>query len=341
MSATTLPEEFLRTAPRQSPATEQSTGIVLRCPACGTVKSESAQQPSAAGTGPVVCRNCSFYMTQNRGVWQALPAERHKHFEQFMLEYEQVRKAEGRGSASSEFYLALPFRDLTRHNSWQWSIRTRTHLYIVRNILPTLRRKNNESLKILDLGAGNGWLSYRLAALGHSPTAVDLLTNEFDGLGAAHHYASAIPSLFPRFQAELDNLPFASDQFDCAIFNAAFHYSENYERTLSETMRCLRPGGTIIIADSPTYSGESVGRQMVVERQEMFRRSFGFASDSLNSSEFLTPQRLLELAAKLRLEWKTHKIWYGLRWASRPLLSRLKRRREPAEFLVYTGQVKR
>ena len=341
MSARTLPEEFMRTIPAPPLLTEQSAGIVLRCPACGTIKCESPQQPFAVGADTVVCRNCSFYMTRNRGIWQALPAERKKHFEQFMLEYEQVRKAEGRGSTSSEYYLALPFRDLSGHNSWQWSIRTRTHLYIVRNILPTLHRKKDESLKVLDLGAGNGWLSYRLAALGHTPTAVDLLTNEFDGLGAGHHYGSALPELFPRFQAELDNLPFASDQFDCAIFNAAFHYSENYERTLSEAMRCLRPGGTIIIADSPTYSGESDGFQMVVERQEIFRRNFGFASNSLNSSEFLTPRRMLELAAKLQLEWKTHKIWYGFRWASRPLLARLKRRREPSQFLVYTAQVKK
>jgi SAM-dependent methyltransferase len=108
-----------------------------------------------------------------------------------------------------------------------------------------------------------------LAQLGHHPIAVDLQTNSFDGLGAAIHYQHSLPKLFPRFQAELDRLPFANGQFDCAIFNASFHYSENYDRTLAETIRCLRPGGTIVIADSPLYSREEVGLQLVEERRKI------------------------------------------------------------------------
>jgi hypothetical protein len=41
------------------------------------------------------------------------------------------------------------------------------------------------------------------------PIAVDLLTNDQDGLGAAEHFKQRLPLSFPRFQAELDNLPFA------------------------------------------------------------------------------------------------------------------------------------
>lgn len=280
-------------------------------------------------------------MAKEKDIWQAIAPDRVPYFAKFVSDYEHVRKLEGRGSATSEYYLELPFQDLTGRNSWQWSIRSRTHLYIVRNVLPSLAKVKNETLKVLDLGAGNGWLSYRLATLGHSPVAVDLLANDLDGLGAARHYNSALPKLFPRFQAELDNLPFTNGQFDCAIFNASFHYSENYLRTLTEAIRCLRPGGTVIIADSPTYSAESVGHQMVEERQKSFRKTFGFASDSLKNLEFLTPHIMRHLAVNLKLEWQTHKVWYGLRWASRPMFSRVKRRREPSQFFLYTAQVKR
>ena len=48
-----------------------------------------------------------------------------------------------------------------------------------------LPERTERALRILDLGAGNGWMSYRLALQGHLPIAVDLLTNDRDGLGAA------------------------------------------------------------------------------------------------------------------------------------------------------------
>jgi len=61
-------------------------------------------------------------------------------------------------------------------------------------------------------------MSYRLKLAGYLPVAVDLLINERDGLGAARHYRSRVPELFPRFQAELERLPFRDEQFDALIF---------------------------------------------------------------------------------------------------------------------------
>lgn len=279
-------------------------------------------------------------MSQQDGIWQALPEERRAYFARFLREYEEIRKAEGRGSERAEFYLSLPFRDCTGNNGWQWSIRARTYGYLKRRILPALKRRNSGSLSILDLGAGNGWMSYRLALQGHWPIAVDLQSNAFDGLGAGIHYRSILPAMFPRFQAELDRLPFGEEQFDCAIFNASFHYSENYDATLTEAIRCLRAGGTIIIADSPYYERKESGRQMLEERRKNFQLRFGFSSDALSSCEYLTGGRLLGLEARHDIEWTAHDVWYGVRWAFRPWVARLKRRREPSQFRIYTAQVK-
>jgi hypothetical protein len=33
-------------------------------------------------------------------------------------------------------------------------------------------------------------------------------------------------------------------------------------------------------------------------------------------------------------------VWYGFRWAMRPLRSRLENRREPSQFRIYVAQVK-
>jgi len=322
------------------PRGTQNRSVELQCPACRTALMALPYHLLAAACEPIWCPRCSFTLRQGEGIWRALPKEREKYFARFVRDYEAIRRAEGRGSEDAEFYLSLPFCDRTKKNSWQWSIRARTFRYIERRIIPTLGDGDSISPTILDLGAGNGWLSYRLTNLGCRPIAVDLQSNTFDGLGAAMHYRQTLPTLFPCFQAELDHLPFSDDQFDCAIFNASFHYSENYDVTLSEAIRCLRPGGTVVIADSPSYSREESGQAMLQERRAMFQARFGFRSDALSSCEYLTNERLVALEAKHDIEWTTHHAWYGMRWASRPLAARISGRREPSQFRVYTARVK-
>lgn len=314
--------------------------IELRCPACERYLTALPYHSLGQSHAAIDCLHCSFKLVQERGIWLALPRNRQDYFARFIRDYETVRNAEGRGSSDPTFYLNLPYRDLTQRNSWQWSIRSRTYRYFACRILPELKSLLARPLTVLDLGAGNGWLSYRLASLGHRPFAVDLQTNSFDGLGAADHFRHSLPMLFPRSQAELDRLPFTDAQFDCVIFNASFHYSENYDRTLSEAIRCLRPGGTVVIADSPSYSREEAGLRMLEERRTSFQKRFGFKSDGLASCEYLTRDRLLSLEARHDLQWTTHHVWYGIQWACRPLLAKLKGHREPSRFRIYTAQVK-
>ena len=169
--------------------------------------------------------------------------------QQFLRDYAVIRRAEGRGANDPAYYLALPYRDITGRNASQWAIRGRSYRYFERRILPGLERAAAGPLEILDLGAGNGWMSYRLALRGHHPLALDIFADVEDGLRAARHY----PSRFPAVEAEFDRLPFADASFDLAIFNSSLHYSENYRRTLGEARRCLRPRGCVVIMDSPVY----------------------------------------------------------------------------------------
>jgi ubiquinone/menaquinone biosynthesis C-methylase UbiE len=144
--------------------------------------------------------------------------------------------------------------------------------------------------------------------------------------------------MFPCVQAESTRLPFASKQFDAAIFNASFHYAENYSSTLLETMRCLKHGGLVIVADSPWYRKCSSGEQMVNERRAAFLRRYGTPSDSIPSQEFLTDGRLRDLEQHFGLRWKRHTPFYGLQWAMRPWIARWHGRREPARFYIYTAE---
>jgi SAM-dependent methyltransferase len=297
-------------------------GIYLQCPRC--------KNP----VDRLSCSECAFRMNIHNGIVHALPPERAAYYARFISEYEQIRAAEGRGSQSEDFYLALPFRDLSGRNSQQWKIRSRSYDYLVTRVLKPWQDRGS----ILDLGAGNCWMSFRLSLLGYDPVAVDLLTNEHDGLGAAVHFDRRLPIPIPRFQAEATSLPFRDERFDVIIFNASFHYSEDYEATLREALRCLKSGGLIIISDTPWYSREESGRQMVTERHALFCQRFGTASDSVNSLEYLTDERLRGLEKNLSIRWTVHSPWYGWRWAMRPWIAKLRSQREPSRFRIYVAR---
>ena len=316
------------------PHRSKLSSLRLRCPKCRQdfPASDSASSRRA-------CSGCGFAISEVHGILHALAPDRELYFQQFVDQYETVRAKEGRGSSSADYYLALPFRDLTGNNAWQWQIRGRTFRHLEQHLLPAIESAYPRGCSVLDLGAGNGWLSYRLALRGHWPVAVDLLDNDSDGLGAAQHYFQHLPEPFPRFQAEMDQLPFAAEQFDVVVFNASFHYSVDYERTLREALRCLRRPGHVIIVDSPLYSRDESGRAMLEEKRAAFQKQFGFRSDSIPSGEYLTPEILNELAEKLSLQWNVLKPWYGIGWALRPVKARLLRRREPSRFYLLWAKV--
>lgn len=270
------------------------------------------------------------------GIWRFLLPESEAHYARFMADYESIRRAEGRGSSSPEYYRSLPFKDRSGRYRADWRIRARSYNVLVKNVLTRLQDPLERSLKILDLGAGNGWLSDRLAAQGDRVIAVDLLVNEQDGLGAWKFYEHS----FTPVQAEFNHLPVMDRFADAVIFNASFHYSENYTETLKEAIRALALRGLIVIMDSPIYRRNTSGEQMVQERQTQFKEKYGVASDNLESENYLTYARLKDLAGELNISWKFLRPFYGVRWMLRPLVAMLLRRREPAKFHLVVGRRK-
>jgi SAM-dependent methyltransferase len=323
-----------------SVSSEPIWGMALQCPKCGGLF-DSVGRMGAERQCRLRCSGCFFVLRTENGIWKALPPDREAYFQRFMTEYQFVRANEGRGSTNPKYYLALPHRDLSGHNESQWTIRSRTFRYVENKILPALESQGRFPMQVLDLGAGNGWMSYRLVLRGHRPVAVDLLTNDQDGLGAAVHFREHLPVLFPRFQAELDRLPFGDSQFHVAIFNASLHYSEDYERTLRETIRCLRVKGIIIVADTAWYRRDESGKEMLAERRQSYISQHGFASDSIDSLEYLTDERLRTLERRLGLHWQIHSPFYGVRWAMRPLVASLRRGRKPSRFRIYVAEVRK
>ncbi len=190
-------------------------------------------------------------------------------------------------------------------------------------------------MRVADLGAGNCWLSWRLAEAGHTVAAIDLSDDPGDGLGAAAAYPTAD---FIRVQAGFDDpLPFADSAFDLAIFNGAFHYSGDARRTLAEAKRLVSPAGRIVIMDSPVYRRAASGERMVEARRKEWRQRYGSGFGDSPAEGFLTRRRLRQLGDALGIRWRIHPLPLGWRWRLGPLAALARGRPEPARFPLIAG----
>lgn len=258
--------------------------------------------------------------------------------DRFRRDYGAHRAEEGRGYGGAEL-LSLPYLQ-SGPFARQWAVRARTFDAFLKHVVRPMARVAARPLKVLDLGAGNGWLSYRLAVDGHGCTAIDIRDDMVDGLGAADGFPGAAG--FDRLVASFDALPLPADGADVAVFNAALHYATDLEAVLAEAARVVRPGGRIAILDSPFYARDRDGGAMVAEKHRAAHASFGARAESLLALpfiEYLTRERLGRASAPLGLSWRRRRVSYPLWYELRPLAALLRRKRAPSRFDLWTAAV--
>ncbi len=92
---------------------------------------------------------------------------------------------------------------------------------------------------IADVGAGGGWLARLLpfAAVAAADLAEPPVTGGAD----------------VRIRADMRHLPFRDGSLDAAVYCASIHYVPIQE-SLPETARVLRPGGMLVVIESPIYT---------------------------------------------------------------------------------------
>jgi ubiquinone/menaquinone biosynthesis C-methylase UbiE len=113
--------------------------------------------------------------------------------------------------------------------------------------------------RVLELGAGTGFLSINLALAGCLDGAEITVTDISAGMLAVcvengrRHGVTLVPEV-----GDAEALPFPDRSFELVIGHAFLHHLPDPARALAEAYRVLVPGGTLVIAGEPTRLGDRI-----------------------------------------------------------------------------------
>lgn len=170
--------------------------------------------------------------------------------EEFVNEYIELRKFENR-LLSDEMVKKLPIYIGKLENlRSEWKSRQVSSLKI-RNYL----NKSPETLHILDVGCGNGWLINYLNNSKHLYFGIDINITELKQ--AARLFASN-NSFFIFGNIVKDQIPFQKGSFDVIILSSAIQYFEDLEILLTKLYYILTEKGEIHIIDTNFYHNNEV-----------------------------------------------------------------------------------
>lgn len=274
-----------------------------------------------------VCEAESLRFSTRHDIPDFILPSRLPEIDEFLRIYHEVRRSEQWGSDAIEYYLRLPYEDLTGKHQWIWNIRRKTYDCFLTDFR---QHAGSRPLMVADLGAGSCWLSHRLAKEGHHVLGVDINTDIHDGLGVLNRF----PSLknFHPIRAEFSFLPLPFGAYDVMIFNSSLHYSNKPIELITRTLPFLKDGGILYVLDSPMYNRLESGASMISQKVESFKKNYGIELPLKHAGSYLTYDGLTNLTDALELTVLKPK--YGVQWHGRRFMSRIFSAREPANFAV-------
>lgn len=154
------------------------------------------------------------------------------------------------------------------------------------------------AVDVLDLGAGTGKLTVRLAERGLTVTAVDPIPEMLEVL------SRSLPSV-PALLGTAEDIPLPDNSVDAVLVAQAWHWFD-LERACSEVARVLRPGGRLgllwNIRDARLGWVKDLNHIIGVEHDPTSRSALAEQFVDVQTHQFewtsyLTPQALIDLVA--------------------------------------------
>ncbi|MCA9973274.1 MAG: class I SAM-dependent methyltransferase, partial [Anaerolineales bacterium] len=127
------------------------------------------------------------------------------------------------------------------------------------------------ALRILDVGAYNGWLSHQLARLGHDVTGVEYFRDPFDGLGARPFYTAD----WRAVQMDLADLSLLAAPYDVVVMNHGLHFFPDPVGTVAQLLQKVAPGGLFVAIGLHVWRDPRRRQAQLAAAQAAYRQRYG------------------------------------------------------------------
>ncbi len=165
--------------------------------------------------------------------------------------YTRLREREAWLSSDEELS-RLPLVPAGHPHYREWAMRAQSCARLCRYLA-----SKPQGLRVLEVGCGNGWLSYQLARLpGSRVTGIDINATELTQARRVFVYRSNLEFVLGDIRSGV----LADRRYDAVVFAASMQYFPDLRETVRFVQRSLlRAGGELHILDTPFYAPQALG----------------------------------------------------------------------------------
>ncbi|HZY44166.1 MAG TPA: methyltransferase domain-containing protein [Anaerolineae bacterium] len=244
----------------------------------------------------LTCTNQHRFTRDANGVLILLSTAFDRVLSAFLSDLHLARAADRKRILDPTVYRYLPDIPATIGDAqfqMEWRLR-RDDWQVIDRLL-----RGRSGLRVLDIGAWNGWLSHRLAQLGHAVIGIDYFVDEYDGLGARRFYSID----WQAVQIDLIDLNVIDEAFDVVILNRGLQFFPDPLAYIVTVQQKVARGGCLIVTGLPFFRDTRSKVQQVAKARRAFQDCYGrdlFLRPTKGYLDFSDRQQLQSIGLELK-----------------------------------------